>query len=183
VGRPVDGVQIRLADDGEIHVAGPALARGYLGDPMPVAELPTGDLGQFDGSGRLVLHGRRKEMLIRDGENIYPGLYEPALAEAAGLAAVMMVGLPRPDGDETVVLFAVPRRGDDAESARARLAAVVSSPESPLDRHARPDAVLGIAELPRAGRSGKPDRRALARLAATRLGHTLADDPALPVVG
>lgn len=183
VGRPVDGVRIRIADDGEVHVAGPALARGYLGERMPAAELPTGDLGRVDDSGRLVLLGRRKEMLIRDGENIYPGLYEPALAEAAGLAAAMMVGLPGADGDETVVLFAVARRGEDPESARSRLAALVAGPASPLDRHAAPDAVLGIAELPRAGRSGKPDRRALVRLAAARLGRTLVDDPALPVAG
>ena len=108
VGTPVDGVRVRVADDGEVHVGGPALALGYLGEPMPAAELPTGDLGRMDGAGRLVLLGRRKEMLIRDGENIYPGLYEPALAEAAGLAAAMMVGLPGTDGDETVVLFAVP---------------------------------------------------------------------------
>ena len=183
VGHPVDRVRLRIADDGEVHIGGPALALGYLGEPMPATELPTGDLGRVDAAGRLVLLGRRKEMLIRDGENIYPGLYEPALAEAAGLAAAMMVGLPGSDGDETVVLFAVPQRGDDAESARARLAALVAGPKSPLDRHAHPDAVLGIAELPRAGRSGKPDRRALARLAAVRLGRTLPDDPALPVAG
>jgi acyl-CoA synthetase (AMP-forming)/AMP-acid ligase II len=183
VGRPVDGVRIRVAEDGEVHVGGPALALGYLGEPIPAGELPTGDLGRLDGAGRLVLLGRRKEMLIRDGENIYPGLYEPALAEAAGLAAAMMVGLPGADGDETVVLFAVPRGGEDPESARARLAILVASSESPLDRHARPDVVLGIAELPRAGRSGKPDRLGLARVAAQRLGRTLADDPALPVAG
>lgn len=183
VGRPVDGVRIRVAPDGEIHVAGPALALGYLGDGMPVQEIPTGDLGRLDDTGRLVLLGRRKEMLIRDGENIYPGLYEPALAEAAGLAAAMMVGLPDADGDETVVLFAVPRRGEDPESARARLTTLVASPASPLDAHARPDVVMGIAELPRAGRSGKPDRRGLVRVAAARLGRTFADDPALPVAG
>jgi acyl-CoA synthetase (AMP-forming)/AMP-acid ligase II len=183
VGPQVDGVRIRVTEDGDIHVSGPALALGYLGEPMPAPELPTGDLGRLDATGRLVLLGRRKEMLIRDGENIYPGLYEPALAEAAGLAAAIMVGLPSVDGDETVVLFAVPERGEDPESARSRLAAVVSGPRSPLDRHARPDVVLGIAELPRAGRSGKPDRRALTRVAAARLGRTLAEDPALPVAG
>lgn len=183
VGRPIDGARIRVADDGEIHVAGPALALGYLGGPMPAGELPTGDIGRLDATGRLVLLGRRKEMLIRDGENIYPALYEPALAEGAGLAAAMMVGVPGGDGDETVVLFAVPKAGEDPGVARARLEALVSGPRSPLDRHARPDAVLGIAEVPRAGRSGKPDRRALARLAAARLGRPLPEDPALPVAG
>ena len=108
-------------------------------------------------------------MLIRGGENIYPSLYEPALAAAARLDAAVMVGVERPDGDEAVVLFAIPRQGDDPEQARRRLEAVARSTESPLDAHARPDLVLAIAALPRAGRSDKPDRAALAAIAAARL--------------
>jgi acyl-CoA synthetase (AMP-forming)/AMP-acid ligase II len=169
VGTPLPGVRLRTDERGELHVAGPALARGYLGQPQPVGELPTGDLGTIDARGRLVLRGRRKEMLIRDGENIYPSLYEPALAAAARLEAAVIVGVERPYGDEAVVLFAIPRPGDDLERARRRLEAVARSSESPLDAHARPDVVLAIAALPRAGRSDKPDRRALAAVAAARL--------------
>ena len=184
VGHPVDGVRIRVAEDGELHVGGPALALGYLGEPMPAPSCRPGDLGRLDGAGRLVLLGRRKEMLIRDGENIYPGLYEPALAEAAGLAAAMMVGLPGADGDETVVLFAVPRRGEDPESARAppgdvgRGSAVAARPARPPRRRARDRrAAAGRAF----GQTG-PARRWRA-LAAARLGRTLTEDPALPVAG
>ncbi len=168
VGRPLPGVRLRTDEAGELHVAGPALARGYLGEE-PAAELATGDIGALDGDGRLVLKGRRKEMLIRGGENIYPSLYEPALAAAADLEAAVMVGVERPDGDEAVVLFAVPRRGEPAEAARRRLDAVVRGGRSPLDRHARPDLVLALAELPRAGRSGKPDRATLRSIAARHL--------------
>jgi hypothetical protein len=67
------------------------------------------------------------------------------------------------------VLFAVPRRGEAVEAARRRLDAVVRGVSSPLDRHARPDLVLGLAELPRAGRSGKPDRGTLRSVAARHL--------------
>ena len=169
MGRPLPGVRLRTDEAGELHVAGPALARGYLGDPEPATELATGDIGALDGDGRLVLRGRRKEMLIRAGENIYPSLYEPALAAAADLEAAVMVGVERPDGDEAVVLFAVPRRGEAVEDARRRLDAVVRGSRSPLDRHARPDLVLALAELPRAGRSGKPDRAALRSIAARHL--------------
>ena len=169
VGTPLPGVRLRTDERGELHVAGPALARGYLGEPQPVTELPTGDLGTLDATGRLVLRGRRKEMLIRGGENIYPSLYEPALAAAARLEAAVMVGVERPDGDEAVVLFAVPRPGDDPEQARRRLESVARSTASPLDAHARPDLVLAIGALPRAGRSDKPDRAALAAVAAARL--------------
>jgi acyl-CoA synthetase (AMP-forming)/AMP-acid ligase II len=169
VGTPLAGVRLRTDERGELHVAGPALARGYLGEPQPVPELPTGDLGTLDAAGRLVLRGRRKEMLIRGGENIYPSLYEPALAAAARLETAIMVGVDRPDGDEVVVLFAVPRAGDDPEQARRRLESVAQSTDSPLDAHARPDVVLAIDALPRAGRSDKPDRRALSAVAAARL--------------
>ena len=169
VGRPLPGVRLRTDERGELHVAGPALARGYLGEPQPVTELSTGDLGGLDGDGRLVLRGRTKEMLIRGGENIYPSLYEPALAAAARLEAAVMVGVERPDGDEAVVLFAVPRRGDDPEQARRRLESVARSSASPLDDHARPDLVLVVGAVPRAGRSDKPDRAALAAVAAARL--------------
>jgi acyl-CoA synthetase (AMP-forming)/AMP-acid ligase II len=180
VGRPIEGVRLRIAEDGELHVAGPAMALGYLGDRLPVEEIGSGDLARLDDQGRLVLVGRRKEMLIRGGENIYPALYEPLLADGADLAAAVMVGVPDVHADETVVLFAVPRKGDDAEAARSRLVALVASPASPLDRHARPDVILGLGSLPRAGRSGKPDRRLLVQIAAERLGRPVPDDPLLP---
>lgn len=180
VGRPIGDVRVKIADDGELHVGGPALALGYLGDPSSTADLPSGDLARFDALGRIVLMGRRKEMLIRDGENIYPALYEPLLAEAAGLSAAVMVGVPDAHADETVVLFAVPHPGGDPEAARTRLAALVGSPASPLDRHARPDAIFGLAELPRAGRSEKVDRRELVGIAAVRMSRPTASDPLLP---
>jgi acyl-CoA synthetase (AMP-forming)/AMP-acid ligase II len=180
IGPPVDDVRVRIAADGEIHVAAPWMALGYLGDDAPLDEIATGDLGRLDGEGRLVLVGRRKEMLIRGGENIYPALYEGRLAEVAGISAAVMVGLPDAHADETVVLFAVPNRGQTVDAASSALAAVVGRAGAPIDHHARPDVVLGIEELPRAGRSGKLDRRALASIAAARLGRPMLDDPSLP---
>jgi acyl-CoA synthetase (AMP-forming)/AMP-acid ligase II len=179
VGVALPDVRVRVAPDGELHVAGPALARGDLGNPMPMREVATGDLGRVDGQGRITLLGRRKEMLIRGGENIYPSLYEGLLAERARLGTVIMVGVPAPDGDETVVVFGV---GPDPRAIRRRLEPLVMGPNAIIDRHARADAVFGIVELPRAGRSGKPDRRALARIAADRLGRSWTEDPVLPVI-
>ena len=190
VGTPFPGVGIRIDKAGEVWVSGPALARGYLADgddapaaggtraaggapaggsPAPAAELPTGDLGRIDGAGRLVLLGRKKEMLIRDGVNIYPTLYEAPLAAAAQLEAAFLVGVAGPDGDESVVLIGVPRAGDDVDAARARLEALVRGSSSPLDAHARPDAIAMLGSVPRSGRSGKPDRAALAAHAAAAL--------------
>jgi long-chain acyl-CoA synthetase len=178
VGTPIAGAQIRIASDGEVRVAGPALASGYLGAP-PVQEIGTGDIGRLEGN-RLILLGRRKEMLIRRGDNIYPGLYEPALVERAGLADAAMVGVPDGLGDERAVLWVVPVAGERGDEAVARVRRLIRGPDSPFDAHARPDAVLALDRLPRAGRSGKVDRRALAILAARRLGAAEPRDPLLP---
>lgn len=183
VGRPLPGVTTRFASDGELWVGGPGLARGVLGDPEPALELPTGDLGLQAPDGRIVLTGRRKEMIIRRGENIYPALYEARLAEAADLGAAIMVGIPAPDGDETVVLWVEPRRGEPAGRARSRTVRLLADGGSPVDAHARPDAVLAIDRIPRSGRSTKPDRRALVMLAAARLGRAVPADPILAEPG
>jgi acyl-CoA synthetase (AMP-forming)/AMP-acid ligase II len=179
VGSPIAGTRIRIADDGEVRVAGPGLARASLGEP-PLDELATGDLGQVDAQGRLVLLGRRKEMLIRRGENIYPSLYEPALVERGHLAEAALVGVPDELGDERAVLWVVATGGESSATAVARVGRLLAGPDSPLDGHARPDDILGLDRLPRSGRSDKVDRRALVTLAARRLGLALLEDPILP---
>ncbi|HXV93448.1 MAG TPA: class I adenylate-forming enzyme family protein, partial [Pseudonocardia sp.] len=72
VGAPLPGVRVHVSDDGELHVAGPNLARCHLGAP-PMTQHATGDLARLD-SGRIVLVGRTKDMIIRGSTNIYPGL-------------------------------------------------------------------------------------------------------------
>ena len=178
VGAPIGGARIRIAPDGEVWIGGPGLAAGYLGE-RPVDELATGDIGRLD-DGRLVLLGRRKEMLIRRGENIYPGLYEPALTERAGLAEAAMVGVPDEIGDERAVLWVVPEKGESAAVTIERVRRVVDGPDTPFDAHARPDTILSLERLPRSGRSDKVDRRALVILAARRLGLAEPSDPMLP---
>ena len=178
VGRPIAGARIRIAEDGEVRVAGPGLARGYLGEP-PIDELGSGDVGRLDG-GRLVLLGRRKEMLIRRGENIYPSLYEPALVERAGLAEAALVGVPDQLGDERAVLWVVPMPGERADAVVARVERLLGGPDTPFDAHARPDTTLALDRLPRSGRSDKVDRRTLVTLAARRLGLADPSDPLMP---
>jgi acyl-CoA synthetase (AMP-forming)/AMP-acid ligase II len=185
VGTPIAGARIRIADDGEVRVAGPGLARGYVAELLldgeaALDEIATGDLGRMDSRGRLVLLGRRKEMLIRRGENIYPSLYEPALVERGRLAEAALVGVPDELGDERAVLWVVPARGETSATVVARVVRLLAGPDSPFDGHARPDAILALDRLPRSGRSEKVDRRALVTLAAGRLGLALFDDPILP---
>lgn len=158
VGELVSGVDARI-EDGELMLSGPGLALGYLGDP-PLVELATGDLARLQGAG-LVLAGRRKDMFIRGTQNIYPGLYEPAIAALPGVREAVLVGIPNAIGDDAVVLVVVTDPGCDAENVRRALPGVI-------DAGALPDRIVVMAELPRSGRSRKVDRVALRELVTPR---------------
>lgn len=156
LGAPLPGIRVRTARDGELLVSGPNLCRGYLGEP-PMDEHATGDLARLE-NGQLVLLGRKKDMLIRGSTNIYPGLYEPAVAALPGVAEAVIVGVPDAYGDERVVLALVP----DTPAVADSLAASVRSRLSTLiDAAALPDEVVVLDRIPVAGRSRKPDREAL----------------------
>ena len=78
-GVPCDGVEVRIADDGEVLVRGYTVMQGYLDDPVATAEaidddgwLHTGDLGMFNDDGGLLIVGRKKDMFIVGGFNAYP---------------------------------------------------------------------------------------------------------------
>lgn len=99
------GVALRLAADGEILVRAPgSMMQGYYKQPEATAEvlqdglLHTGDLGRFDGEGKLRITGRKKEMLVlSDGTKIFLPEYEAAVAEALGggeLAVCLRQGRP-----------------------------------------------------------------------------------------
>ncbi|MCG5215753.1 class I adenylate-forming enzyme family protein [Streptosporangium sp. KLBMP 9127] len=160
LGTPLPDVGVRLAGDGELFVSGPHLARGYLGEP-PHDEVATGDLVRIDDKGRLVLLGRKKDMILRDGVNIYPGLYEPAIAALPGVAEAAIIGLAdEATGDEEVVLALVPEAGFEESLVRKALPELV-------DTGALPDRIAVLDAFPRAGRADKLDRAAL-RATVTR---------------
>ncbi|GGZ08022.1 long-chain fatty acid--CoA ligase [Streptomyces nitrosporeus] len=160
VGEPLPGVTAMTDAAGELLLSGPAARDRYLGE-SPDPWVATGDRARLD-TGRIVLEGRSKDMVLRRAENIYPGLYEPAL-HTPGVELALLVGVPAGDGDERLVAVVQPVPGADRAALRAGLA-------GPLSRMgtARPDAVL-LADIPLSGRSLKPDRAATARLAAARL--------------
>ncbi len=92
VGRLCRGATARLAPDGELLVKGPNLFSGYLHEP-DLDEHATGDLARFDSEGRVVLLGRKKDMIIRRHENIYPALFEPTISGIEGVRSCSMVGV------------------------------------------------------------------------------------------
>jgi acyl-CoA synthetase (AMP-forming)/AMP-acid ligase II len=155
-GELLPGVSARVDADGQLLLAGPNAADRYLGED-PLTWVPTGDVGRVGGR-TVVLGGRCKDMILRGAENIYPGLYEPAL-HVPGVELAVIVGVPAGDGDERVVAVVQPSAGASPASVHAAL-------REPLKRmgSARPDEVI-LAEVPLAGRSRKPDRAAAARLA------------------
>src|SRR2546423_14488367 len=102
VGPPIPGVEIRLADDGEVLVHGDTVMAGYRGDPEKTAEaidadgwLHTGDIGVFDDAGYLKIVDRKKELIINAaGKNMSPANIEQQLKMGSAL-----IGQPVADGD------------------------------------------------------------------------------------
>ncbi|MEV6300701.1 class I adenylate-forming enzyme family protein [Actinoplanes sp. NPDC051861] len=158
VGELLPGLRARLEpSSGELLLAGTGVCDRYLG-AAPHEWVATGDIARLDGR-RVVLGGRSKDMILRRAENIYPGLYEPAL-HVPGVALAVLVGVPAGDGDEEVVAVVQTAPGADEAAVRAAL-------REPLRRMgaAKPDRLL-FAPVPLAGRSRKPDRVAAASLAS-----------------
>ena len=149
VGRLMPSVSARI-DDGELVVSGPGLA-DYLDGPL--TELRTGDLARLDGN-ELVLAGRAKDMFIRGTTNIYPGLYEPIIAGLPGVREAALVGVADAIGDDELVLALV-LDGTTVERVRRALPGVI-------DAAVLPDRIVALEAFPRAGRSRKLDRAALA---------------------
>lgn len=170
---------------GELVLTGPSLMAGYLSDldagRARAVEHRTGDLAYQDAEGRIVLVGRNRDMIIRGTVNIYPGLFEPRLRELPGVADAVLVGVPVPDGDERVVLVVTAEGGSrDAAAAPVVRAgtelarAVADQVAQVLDHGALPDLVVEATHLPVAGRSRKPDRRALVNLVSPLTGTVRA---------
>ncbi|MET7567091.1 AMP-binding protein [Streptomyces sp. NPDC005492] len=107
-GRPPEGMEIRIAEGGEVRLRGEAVCQGYL-DPAQTAEafdadgfLRTGDLGVVKDSGHLVLTGRLKDVIIRKGENISAKEIEDLLAAHPDVGDVAVIGLPDAERGERV---------------------------------------------------------------------------------
>ncbi|PJE21773.1 MAG: fatty acid--CoA ligase [Mycobacterium sp.] len=100
-GLPCAGVEVRVGDDGEVLVRGYGVMQGYLDDPVATADaidadgwLHTGDLGNFDDTGRLRIVGRKKDMFIVGGFNAYPAEIEGFLIGHPAVAQAAVIGVP-----------------------------------------------------------------------------------------
>jgi long-chain acyl-CoA synthetase len=102
VGRPPEGIDMRLAEDGEVQFRGPTLFKGYWNAPELTAAAftedgwyKTGDIGHFDPEGRLILSGRKKDIIVLpNGFNVYPEDIENALRIAGLRDSVVLETAP-----------------------------------------------------------------------------------------
>jgi long-chain acyl-CoA synthetase len=102
VGKPVGGVEIRLADDGEVLVRGGNVSRGYFGQDQAGSGggesredgwLQTGDIGEMDAEGRLSIRGRKKDMIVLpDGRKVFPEDVEAVLRTLPGVRDCAVIG-------------------------------------------------------------------------------------------
>jgi O-succinylbenzoic acid--CoA ligase len=109
-GLPLDGVDVRVVA-GEVHVRGPMLLRCYRDGHSPRTTdgwLPTGDAGTVDHDGRLTVFGRRAEMIITGGDNVWPAAVEAVLLDHPGVADVAVAGRPDPEWGQRVAAWVVP---------------------------------------------------------------------------
>jgi acyl-CoA synthetase (AMP-forming)/AMP-acid ligase II len=128
VGRPVPEMGIRVVDEngrdcavnevGEILTFGPSLTIGYYDNPDANARsftadgwFRTGDLGVFNEKGHLRIAGRKKEMIIRGGANIYPREIEEVLYQHEKVLDAAVVGIPDPRLGERTCACIVPKPG------------------------------------------------------------------------
>ena len=159
-GRPALGVQLRLADDGEIVLKAPQLMRGYHRSAEPAFDAEgwfhTGDLAREHVGGMIEVVGRSKELIISGGENIHPAEIEQLVAERPDVAECAVVGLPDARWGEVPLLVIVPRPGCDVDEAALRRLF-----DARLARFKHPQRIVVAASLPRTA-LGKLQRAALA---------------------
>ncbi|MEV0697230.1 AMP-binding protein [Saccharopolyspora sp. NPDC050389] len=155
IGRPVDSVELSILD-GEIAVRGPQIMPGYWGgEPLWDGWFRTGDLGRVDDAGYVHLAGRRSELIVTGGFNVYPAEVEQAIAALDGVAEVAVLGVPDARWGEAVSAAVVRRPGAEVSEEDVRRACAQR-----LAGYKKPRRVVFLPELPQIS-IGKPDRKRL----------------------
>jgi acyl-CoA synthetase (AMP-forming)/AMP-acid ligase II len=150
VGRPFPAYRVRLGAADEVQVQGGNVMAGYwqneeaTRDALRDGWLHTGDIGAFDGDGRLSIVGRLKEVIRSGASSIMPKEVEDVIAAHPAVGEVAVLGLPDTEWGEAVTAFVVLKPGmsatehDLVEHCRAHLAS-----------YKKPRAVRFVASLPR----------------------------------
>ena len=175
IGKPALHCELRLVDEqgndvaagetGEIWVRGPNVMDAYWNQPRETAAVleggwyRTGDVAHADADGWLYVDGRRRDVIISGGENVYPAEIENVLATCPEIAEVAVVGRPDERWGEAVVAIVVPANG--ALLSREAVCALL---DGRVARYKHPRDVVFADALPRTA-LGKVKREDLKRLA------------------
>jgi O-succinylbenzoic acid--CoA ligase len=159
-GVPLPEVDVTVADDGRVRIAGPVLFDGYLG--ADASELDDGwfitsDLGTLE-SGVLRVHGRVDNVIVSGGVKVPAEEVERVVLDLDGVTAAVVVGVPDAEWGERVVAVVHATSGIDLETVR-------DAGRDALPREWLPRLVLAVESLPMLP-SGKPDRAAVRLMAA-----------------
>lgn len=185
VGTAISGVEIKIAEDGEVLVKGPNVTSGYFTSTAPgaaaaQAETPfdregwfhTGDIGEMDAEGRLTIKGRKKEMIVTaQGLNVFPDDVERAVNAQAGVRESAVVGVSH-GGEERVHAVLLLAPGADAT-------AVVRGANAMLEEHQRiwSSSVWPGEALPRTEGTRKLKRKEIQRWVAEAASGAAASAP------
>jgi long-chain acyl-CoA synthetase len=162
VGPPVPGLELKLIDEqgnevaqgeeGEIICRGTGIMKGYWNKPEATAEalksgwLYTGDLGRLDEDGELYIVGRKKDLIIKGGENIDPGVSENLLLKHPAVLEAAVVGIPDPKYGEEVSAAVVLKNGKTVSETD-----LLAYMETHLHHFVAPKKILILNELPKTG--------------------------------
>jgi long-chain acyl-CoA synthetase len=127
IGLPVDGVEMRVDDDGEVLIRGHNVMKGYWRRPEATAEVidadgwfRTGDIARVDEDGYFFIVDRKKEIVIRGGFNVYPREIEEVIYEHAAVAEAAVIGVPHETLGEEVGAAITLKVGANASAAELR---------------------------------------------------------------
>lgn len=168
-GVPLDGVEVEIASDGEILLRCPMMLRAYRDESTPIDDngwLHTNDLGRWLDDGRLHVDGRRGDLIITGGENVWPELVEAALITHQLVRDVGVSALPDPEWGQVVAAWVVPM--DEANPPS--LDELRGLAREQLPAFMAPRALFVVNELPRTN-LGKLRRSRLPSVQVTEEGH------------
>jgi long-chain acyl-CoA synthetase len=174
-GKAIPGVEVAAFDDasrrvaagevGELRVRGPNIMKGYYHKEAdtraaitPDGWYCTGDMGTVDAEGYIRITGRKKEMIIVGGENVYPREIEVVLEDHPAIAEAAVIGQMDASRGEVVVAFVVPREGQDVTEIALR-----DYCRERVAGYKVPRRVIIATDLPR-GQTGKILKRKLKEL-------------------
>ena len=162
-----EGNEVADGEEGELCVRGPELMMGYYGDEAETraaiddeGRLHTGDLGYTDELGIIHISGRKKDIIIRGGENISAGKIERALLSLAGVSHAVAVGVRDEYYGEVPCVAVVAKKGASLAGEELRAALV-----GKLGKHEIPEKIVVLPEFPLTS-TGKPDKQKLKEMFA-----------------